>query len=199
MESSATYKNRAVASLTGKWGTSAILTLIMGVVLYVPVFCVSLAAIDGLGNIVSLLLLPLTWGYALFFLKVARAQSADYGTLFEGFKDYLRIFLTMLLQNIYTFLWMLLLIVPGVIKSYSYSMTNFILADDAEIKYDAAIEKSMRMMQGHKMELFLLDLSMIGWYLLSLLTLGIGFLFLGPYVTTAHAHFYEDLKATGND
>lgn len=199
MESSATYKNRAVASLTGKWGTSAILTIIMAIALYVPSSCVSLATIDSLGSVVSLLLLPLMWGYALFFLKIARAQSADYGTLFEGFKDYLRIFLTMLLESIYIILWSLLLIVPGIIKSYSYAMTNFILADDAEIKYDAAIEKSMHMMQGHKMELFLLDLSMIGWYLLSLLTLGIGFLFLKPYVTTAHAHFYEDLKATGND
>lgn len=125
-------------------------------------------------------------------------RDADYGTLFDGFKDYLRIFLTMLLVQIYTVLWMLLLIVPGIIKSYSYSMTSFVLADNPDMKYDAAIEESMRLMKGHKMDLFLLDLSMIGWGILSLLTAGIGLLFLAPYNTTAHAHFYEGLLAEDN-
>lgn len=184
MESSATYKDRAIASLSGKWGTAAVATLIVMVIMYAASF-----------GIISILLLPLEWGFALFFLRVARAQSADYGTLFDGFKDYLRIFLTMLLQTIYTMLWMLLLIVPGIVKNYSYAMTSFVLADDPNIKYDAAIEESMRLMDGHKMQLFLIDLSMIGWWILSCLTFGIGFLFLAPYVMTTHAHFYEGLKA----
>lgn len=187
MESSATYKDRAIASLSGKWGTAAVATLIVMVIMY--------AASAASFGIIPILLLPLEWGFALFFLRVARAQSADYGTLFDGFKDYLRIFLTMLLQTIYTMLWMLLLIVPGIVKSYSYAMTSFVLADDPNIKYDAAIEESMRLMDGHKMQLFLIDLSMIGWWILSCLTFGIGFLFLGPYVMTTHAHFYEGLKA----
>lgn len=187
MESSATYKDRAIASLSGKWGTAAVATLIVMVIMY--------AASAASFGIIPILLLPLEWGFALFFLRVARAQSADYGTLFDGFKDYLRIFLTMLLQTIYTMLWMLLLIVPGIVKSYSYAMTSFVLADDPNIKYDAAIEESMRLMDGHKMQLFLIDLSMIGWWILSCLTFGIGFLFLSPYVMTTHAHFYEGLKA----
>ena len=100
----------------------------------------------------------------------------------------------MLLKMVYTMLWMLLLIVPGIIKSYSYAMTEYILKDDLEITENAAIEKSMQMMEGHKMELFLLDLSFIGWALLSILSCGIGFFFLEPYMITARAHFYEDLK-----
>lgn len=77
-------------------------------------------------------------------------------------------------------------------------MTSFVLADNPDMKYDAAIEESMRLMKGHKMDLFLLDLSMIGWGILSLLTAGIGLLFLAPYNTTAHAHFYEGLLAEDN-
>lgn len=198
METIGTYKNSAVASLTGKWGNAAIATLIYIVVMSVPMYAVNEAIYDNLGNVVSLVLLPLSWGYALYFLRTARSETADYGTLFDGFKDYLRIFLTMLLVQIYTVLWMLLLIVPGIIKSYSYSMTSFVLADNPDMKYDAAIEESMRLMKGHKMDLFLLDLSMIGWGILSLLTAGIGLLFLAPYNTTAHAHFYEGLLAEDN-
>jgi len=198
METIGTYKNSAVASLTGKWGNAAIATLIYIIVMSVPMYAVNEAIYDNLGNVVSLVLLPLSWGYALYFLRTARSETADYGTLFDGFKDYLRIFLTMLLVQIYTVLWMLLLIVPGIIKSYSYSMTSFVLADNPDMKYDAAIEESMRLMKGHKMDLFLLDLSMIGWGILSLLTAGIGLLFLAPYNTTAHAHFYEGLLAEDN-
>lgn len=147
-----------------------------------------------LGNLLGLLMIPLSWGYAVLWLALARNENVDYGMLFDGFKDYLRIFLTLLLVQIYTILWMLLLIIPGIVKAYSYSMTSFILKDNPDMKYDAAINESMRMMQGHKMQLFLLDLSFIGWFFLSILTLGIGFLFLAPYVSTAHAHFYKDLK-----
>ena len=147
-----------------------------------------------LGQLWGLFVIPLSWGYGVLWLALARNENVDYGMLFDGFKDYLRIFLTLLLVQIYTILWMLLLIIPGLVKCYSYSMTSFILKDNPEMKYDAAINESMRMMQGHKMKLFLLDLSFIGWFFLSILTLGIGFLFLQPYMSTAHAHFYEDLK-----
>lgn len=87
-----------------------------------------------------------------------------------------------------------LLIVPGMMKYYSYSMTSFILKDNPDMEGDEAIDASIEIMVGHKADLFLLDLSMIGWVLLSCITCGIGFLFLCPYIYTAHAHFYEDLK-----
>lgn len=72
-------------------------------------------------------------------------------------------------------------------------MTDFILKD-TNLSYDDAIERSMELMDGHKGELFLLDLSFIGWAILSILSCGIGFLWLTPYMETAHAHFYEHLK-----
>lgn len=78
---------------------------------------------------------------------------------------------------------------------YSYGMTYYILKDNPELKYNGAIEKSMAMMEGHKMRLFLLHLSFIGWAILSCITAGLGFLLLIPYMATAQAGFYEDLKA----
>ena len=125
---------------------------------------------------------------------VIRGIKLDFARLFDGFKDYGRILGTMLLTTVYTFLWTLLLVIPGIMKSYSYAMTLFILKDYPELQYDAAIEKSMAMMSGHKMKMFLLDLSFIGWAILCCFTLGIGFLFLAPYVEASHAAFYEDLK-----
>ena len=102
---------------------------------------------------------------------------------------------SLLLQDVYTILWSLLLVIPGIIKSYSYAMTSFILKDEPEMKNNAAIEKSMAMMEGNKMKLFMLDLSFIGWAILCIFTLGIGLLFLQPYVAISRAAFYEDLKA----
>ena len=101
----------------------------------------------------------------------------------------------MLLMGVYVFLWTLLLIVPGVVKALSYAMTPFILNDKPELSANETIELSMEMMEGRKMDLFLLYLGFLGWALLCILTLCIGFLWLEPYVYAATAAFYEDVKA----
>lgn len=198
------YKDRAIESLTGKWGNSAIATLIymiiFGGIAITFSYGVTLTQscstkLDPLGNIIQILLSPIAWGFEIMFLENIRKGELDLGKMFEGFKDYFRIMLTNLLRGVYTLLWTLLFIIPGIMKMYSYSMTNYILLDDPDLKYNSAIEKSMAMMKGHKLDLFILDLSMIGWLILSLMTCGIGLLFLAPYNLTAHAHFYEDLKA----
>ena len=177
----------ARVALTDKWVMGAVTTLVFGAVSgaasYIPV----------VGSI--LVALPMMYGYAIVMLSVMRGGEMNIGGLFDGFNDLGRIVGTKLLQAIYTFLWMLLLVIPGIIKSYSYAMTDFILKDEPLLANNAAIEKSMAMMDGNKMKLFLLDLSFIGWAILCLFTFGIGFLFLQPYVQSAHAAFYEDLKA----
>lgn len=192
-------RDRAWESLHKKWGKAAMTTFIYSIIVCIPLESIDKFVYDGLGSLVILLAIPLMWGFSVTWLSVARGSDIDYGQMFDGYKDFKRIFLTGLLQGIYTFLWSLLLIIPGIIKSYSYSMTPYILSDDPEIRYDAAIEKSMGMMKGHKAKLFLLDLSFIGWFILCLLTLGIGCLWLGPYVETSHAKFYEDLLAENNE
>lgn len=204
MDTNQGYKNRALASLSGRWDKAVIAMLIVfailgfvGNIISIPFGAEGVAG-QSVSTLWALLCLPLSWAASVFFLRISRGEEVDYGQLFDGFRgwdEYLRIFLTEFLKGLYTFLWTLLLIVPGIMKSYSYAMTDFVLKDEPELKYDAAIERSMQMMEGHKADLFWLDLSFIGWILLSILTFGIGFLFLMPYIETAHAQFYEDLKA----
>ena len=177
-------------ALQGKWPMAAVAALIYSVI------AGGLSAIPFIGGLCSLFIgLPIAYGIAIVMLGVYRGKDIDFGVLFEGFQDYCRIFVTKLLQAIYTLLWSLLLVIPGIIKSYSYAMTDFILKDEPEMKNNAAIEKSMAMMENNKMKLFLLDLSFIGWALLAIVTFGIGFLFLQPYMQVSRAAFYEDLKA----
>lgn len=99
-----------------------------------------------------------------------------------------------LLRSLFTFLWTLLLVVPGIIKAISYSQTLFIAIDNPEISANDAIDKSKEMMNGYKWKYFLLALSFIGWIILGIFTLGIGFLWIIPYISIANAKFYEDLK-----
>lgn len=178
----------ARAALTDKWVMAAIATLIYSAVVG------GLSAIPVVGILILLLTLPIAYGYAIVILDVFRGSDVNIGGLFDGFSDYGRIIGTKLLQAIYM-LWTLLLVIPGIIKYYSYAMTDFILKDQPELANNGAIEKSMAMMEGNKMKLFLLDLSFIGWAILCLFTLGIGYFFLQPYMQAAHAAFYEDLKA----
>ena len=149
----------------------------------------------------GILLLPLEWGYYMTFLDCHRGDTDPFNAknLFVGYKDFVRIFGTILLQTVYIVLWSLLLIVPGIIKAMSYILTGYILKDNPELKYNSAIERSMAMMEGYKAEAFVLHLKYFGLSLLSILTLGIGMLWVMPYYSAAMANFYEDVKAAYNE
>ncbi|MBQ9363617.1 MAG: DUF975 family protein [Bacteroidaceae bacterium] len=193
-------KNQAIESLNGKWSNAAIITLIY--MLIAGSFSVTSHFSEHYNENYSLaitipsllILIPLAWGFCVYFLRIARKENPTFSNLFDGFKDYVRVLLTGLLSSLYIFLWCLLLIIPGIIKTYSYALTYYILKDEPELRYNSAIERSMKMMDGHKMELFLLDLSFIGWYLLCIPTLGLAFFLVYPYHYTTRAHFYEALK-----
>ena len=101
----------------------------------------------------------------------------------------------MFLVMLFTFLWSLLFIIPGIVKCFSYSMTPFILEEHPELGANEAIDHSRAMMKGHKFDLFWLILSFIGWGFLCLFTFGIGYLWLVPYMDTSVSAFYEDVKA----
>lgn len=177
-------------ALQGKWPMAAVAALIYSVV------AGGLSAIPFIGGLCSLFVgLPIAYGFTIVMFEVYKGKDIDFGVLFEGFQDYSRIFATKLLQGIYTALWSLLLLIPGIIKYYSYAMTDYILKEEPAMKNNEAIEKSMAMMENNKMKLFMLDLSFIGWAILSIITFGIGFFFLQPYMQVARAAFYEDLKA----
>lgn len=186
----------SLGELKGRWTQPVLCTLVYFLVSGVAGGILS--AIPGIGSIASLLITaPLAFGFTITFLNFMRGIGREemVGQPFKAFNQYGRYLGTSLLMTLYIFLWMLLLIVPGIIKGYSYAMTPYIMHDNPDMGADNCIEKSMKMMSGYKWKLFLLDLSFIGWALLCLLTLGIGFLWLTPYMECSHAKFYEDLKS----
>lgn len=186
------YELRAAAreSLSGNWTYPVLATLIY---LAISITCNFIPYVSFL--IAIFLIKPLAFGLAITMLKFFRGEK-EYvvENMFSIFSDYPRILGTILLQFVYIFLWSLLLLIPGLIKMYSYAMTYYILHDNPEIGAEEAICRSMKMMDGHKWRLFCLHLSFIGWWLLCILTLGIGTLWLAPYTQNSTAAFYEDLK-----
>ncbi|MGY5351664.1 DUF975 family protein [Wenyingzhuangia sp. IMCC45533] len=138
---------------------------------------------------------PFALGLALFSLNISRGNELKFENIFEGFKNFSNGLVAYLLRALYVFLWSLLLIIPGIIKSLSYSMVFFIMVDEPELSPQEALAKSQEMMNGHKMKYFRLTLRFMGWSLLcAFFTFGIGFLWLIPYFHVTNAKFYEDLK-----
>lgn len=178
-------KKSAKEAMKNKWGLAIGVFLVYGLIS-------SAISATGIGAIANGLL---SVGFAAFFLDALRSEKASFDSFFKGFTEYLGTKLvSMLLVGIYTFFWTILFYIPGIVKTYSYAMTPYILLDKPELSANEAITDSRMMMRGHKMELFLLDLSFIGWILLSILTCGILFIYVVPYMQAARAEFYRTLK-----
>ena len=173
-------------SLSGKWGLEVGTFLVYGLVV---------AAAGSNGIAVLLIGGPMLIGLAIFSLTIARNQDAKLEQIFEGFKkNFGTALVAYLLKAIFVFLWTLLLIIPGIIAAISYSQVFYILAEDDSISGTNALKKSKEMMYGYKWKYFCLRLRFIGWFLLCILTLGVGFLWLIPYITVSCANFYDDIK-----
>ena len=136
----------------------------------------------------------MTVGGVRFTLAVSRKGKPEIGQLFSGFDRFGTHLAAYLLQTIFVALWTLLLIVPGIIAALSYAMTYFIIAEDSSISASEAIRKSKKMMKGNKWKLSCLGFRFTGWFLLAMLSFGIGFLWVGPYMYVSYAKFYDDLK-----
>ena len=183
-------------SLRGKWGT-AILTFFVYTLLTAGPGSINGHGSSGVTISGSLSLLiggPLALGAAIFSLALSRGKDARLEQIFQGFNYFGNALVTYLLMVLYVFLWTLLLIVPGIIAALGYSMTFYILADDPPTKPQEALKKSKAMMNGHKERLFYLCLRFFLLALLCILTLGIGFLWLIPYIHVTMAKFYDDVK-----
>lgn len=214
--SSSDLRYRARRALEGKWGIAVLagfLAALFGglatgggisldideeIIQKAPkVILPILAMIVSVGGVLSLVQFilggPVQLGYSKFLLKMHDGEEADVKDLFSQFDRFGDGFLLSLLRGLFIALWTLLLIVPGIVKTYSYSMAHFIMAENPGMTPTEAITASKQLMDGHKLELFLLDLSFIGWALLSALTLGIGSLWLVPYRNAAQAAFYRDI------
>ena len=184
------FRQSAWQSLSGKWGVCVLVFLIFDVI---SGACAGLSYF-AVGAIAMLIVMgPLTIGYSKVALNVARDKDAEIGMLFDGFKDFSRSLVLYITNNIFIMLWSFLFIIPGIIKSYAYSMSYYILLDDPTISANDARKKSIEMMKGNKWRLFCLQFSFIGWYLLSMLTFGILLFWVSPYMQVAEAKFYLSL------
>lgn len=180
----------ARASLKDKWG------LAIGTFVIYSIIVGAGGSIGAWGSIISLLLAgPFLLGAAFFSLSISRGKEARLEQIFHGFNYFTSALLAYLLMFVYVLLWSLLLIVPGIIAALSYSMTFYIIADEPSIKAEAALEKSKAMMDGYKLKLFYLCLRFFLLGLLCVLTLGIGFFWLVPFVHVTIAKFYDDIRA----
>jgi uncharacterized membrane protein len=176
-------------TLAGKWG------LAMGVSFLYILIMVTVRAPHKAGEILAFFISgPMAIGLATFFLAFARRQEASIHQLFVGFNEFGRALLAYFLMVLFILLWSLLLIVPGIIAAFAYSQTFYILAEDKNISAQDAIKKSKAMMYGNKKKLFYLSLRFFGWFLLCILTAGIGFLWLMPYSSVTMAKFYDDIS-----
>lgn len=188
------FKRSARDQLKGHWGNAILLCLLYGVM--ISVVCGVTTFVPILGQIVSILLSgPLTLGLVICFLKFVRHEPFMFENLFDGFKNFSSAVLAQLLITIFVCLWSLLLIIPGIIASYGYFLVFYILSDNPELGVSEALKRSKTMMKGYKWKLFCLQLSFIGWAILATITIGIGYLWLMPYMYTTFANFYENLKS----
>ena len=189
----AELKARAKAQLGGGIFKNEWL-MALAVCLVASVIC-SAAGLVVRGIGIVIVVGPIGYGLAYVFLKQSRdGQPMNVADIFCGFReDFGGTLLLGLMTGLFTFLWGLLLVIPGVVKSYAYSQAFNVKADHPEYDWKACMDESTRLMEGHKMDLFVLDLSFIGWYFVGALCLGLGVLWVYPYHMATRVQFYEEL------
>lgn len=195
-------RNEAWNTLSGNWGNSVLIYFLISLVsgIISGTVTVLLPELSSIANFATSIFLtyPLIYVFVVKLMSLVRENKPlalnDFINTFKV--KYSRALPVMGLTFVYIFLWTLLLIIPGIIKSYSYALTVYISEDNPDLTPEECINKSIEMMNGNKWKLFLLDLSFIGWFFLSILTLGIALLWFRPYLETARIYFYEDLKSS---
>ena len=147
------------------------------------------------GSIVHALLAnPIEVGGRRFFEKNANDPTTQFNTMFEGFQDYGRVLVTMLIRDVFILLWTLLLIIPGVMKAYSYRLVPYLVKDRPELSPMEVLAESEALMRGNRWQAFVMDLSFIGWLLLGVATLNLGNIFwTNPYMNATDAALYQEL------
>ena len=165
--------------------------------LFALLVCLIYSAITSISAMASVIVLgPLSVGLSGVFLSAVRKkEKVSIENMFLGFKDFTSTFLLGLMVTLFTLLWSLLFIIPGIVKAYSYSMAFYIKNDHPEYDFEQCINESKRMMNGYKGKLFSLHISFIGWLIVGALCLGVGTLWVYPYIQMATTEFYNELKA----
>ena len=190
MKTRAELKEMAKQQIKGNIGMLFVISLIIGAI------SGAAGAIPPLALAVSIIVTP---AFSISIIRVYQelarnGKKPEAKDAFAGFDDFWTGFKALFLVGLFTFLWSLLFIIPGIIKSFSYSQTMMIVAENKGIGARDAINRSKAMMDGRKMDYFVLGLSFIGWGLLCCITLGIAYIWVGPYMQATMVNFYNDIK-----
>lgn len=189
----AELKAMAKQQIKGKIGILFVITLIIGVLSALAGVVLNL--IPGGGLVATIIVTPaFSLSLIRVYLDVVAGGTPKAGDAFTGFDDFWAAFKVTFLVGLYTFLWSLLFFIPGIIKALSYSMSMYILAENKGKSARECIAESKELTDGHKMELFVLALSFIGWGLLCTITLGIALIWVAPYMLATMANVYKSLK-----
>lgn len=163
-----------------------LLPVIIGIMVVAVIYLIVILIIGG----------AVTLGYCKFNLGLVDKKNPRFMDLFSCFDRFGAGFCVQFLKGLYVFLWSLLFVIPGVIANFRYAMAAYILAENPDMTASEAIDASKQMMVGNKWRLFCLNFSFIGWDILCIFTLGIGYLVINPYKEAAYAAFYREISGT---
>jgi uncharacterized membrane protein len=198
----ALFKAKAREKLSGNWPVLVVITIIVLIATSTDAGNTTTYIRNGIeinvkrnyGSIISLIFGgPVLLGAANVYLDLIKNNQVRIERFFDGFKRFGDAFVLNILITLFIILWSLLLIIPGIIAAIRYSMAYLIMSENPEVGPMEAINRSKILMAGHKGEFFSFVISFIGWFLLSIVTIGFGFLFLIPYYNASKIYFYKSL------
>ena len=182
-------KSAAKEQIKGKIG------LLFIVFIIVAAITAACSAVPVVGWFATIIVSPaFQISLCMMYLSLTKGEEISVGDIFKGFNITGKAIWLSIITAVYTFLWTLLLIIPGIVKSFAYAMAPYILADEPELTASEALAKSQRIMDGHKFDLFVLYLSFFGWALLGTVTLGLAYIYVIPYMNATIANFYNSIK-----
>ncbi len=182
-------KSAAKEQISGKIGILFVMMLIVGVI---GGACAFIPVLGPIGTLIITSAFEIS--LCMIYLKLAKNEEISIGDLFNGFNITGKAVWLSIITYIFTFLWSLLFIIPGIIKVFSYAMAPYILADNPELTAREALNNSKEIMDGHKFDLFVLQLSFFWWYILGAITFGIAYIYVVPYVSATTTNFYNSIK-----
>lgn len=193
-----TLKERAKEQIRGKIWDLFLVTLIVSLIAGAVNGILTL--LPGIGAIGALVITaPISISVFKIYLDLVNENKTPViADIFYGYSDFGSSVLVVIITALFTFLWSLLFIIPGIVKAISYSQAYYIVAENKGMPAIEAINRSKAMMHGHKMDYFVLQLSFIGWELLGVITFGIAFIWIAPYMNATYANFYNSVKASYN-
>lgn len=190
----AELKMAAKQQIKGKIGILFVITLVIAVISGIA--SVILGLIPVVGSLAATVIVTPAFALSVvrIYLNVVKGNAPELNDAFTGFDDFWAAFKVTFLVGLFTFLWSLLFVIPGIIKGISYSMSMYVLAENKGKPALECIAESKKMTEGHKMELFVLALSFIGWAFVGAITFGIAYIWITPYMQATMTNAYNYLK-----